>query len=61
MALKTIASTSVHKSELKSEPTGYLKAKSLSKVNYNPKKVASGNVSSVEVGLKTEASSGGLK
>ena len=61
MALKTNTSASALKPELKAEPTGHLKAQSLSKTNYTPKKVASGNVSSAAASLKTEPSAGGLK
>tara|TARA_B110000459_G_scaffold87799_1_gene98319 strand:+ start:458 stop:649 length:192 start_codon:yes stop_codon:yes gene_type:complete len=62
MALKTNTSASAFKSELKGEPSGHRKVQSLNKPNYAPKKVASGNISdSPLVGLKTEASSNGLK
>lgn len=62
MALKTPTSPSTLKSELKTEPSGHrIKNQSLNKQNYAPKKVASGNVSSEEMTLKTEPSTGGLK
>ena len=62
MALKNPTSPSALKSELKTEPSGHrIKPQSLNKPNYTPQKVASGNVSSEEMTLKTEPSVGGLK
>jgi hypothetical protein len=62
MALKNNSSQSPLKTGLKSEPSGYRTNKqNQNKANYTPKKVASGNVSSGEMTLKTEPSTGGLK
>ena len=61
MALKSNTPASVLKPVLKAAPTGNSNPNSLTKATYTPKKVASGNVSSGEMELKTEPSTGGLK
>jgi len=61
MALKSGTSSSPLKTKLKNITDGNVYTKTLEKRNYTPKKVASGNVSSSPVSLKTEPSSGGLK
>jgi len=61
MALKSGASTSPHKSELKNIPDGNVYVGGINKLSGNPKKVASGNVGSTPLSLKTEPASGGLK
>ena len=49
------------KSELKNIPDGNVYVGGINKLAGNPKKVASGNVGSTPLSLKTEPASGGLK
>ena len=61
MALKSGTTNSPHKSELKNIPDGNVYVGGINKLPSNPIKVASGNVSSTPLSLKTEPTSGGLK
>ena len=61
MALKSGKTTSPHKSELKNIPDGNVYVGGIHKTPSNPIKVASGNVSSGPLTLKTSVTYGGLK
>ena len=61
MTLKSGTTTSPHKSELKNIPDGNVYVTPITKLAGNPLKVASGNVGSDPLTLKTEPASGGLK